>query len=91
MPFDLKYGHITVEHGSIPEDEPVILFRARDALLPLMLYGYAIACEQAGSPPFHVAAIDAASRRIGDWQRANPEQVQTPMSQGYQQRKETEE
>lgn len=90
MPFDLKYGHITAEHGSIPEDEPVILFRARDALLPIMLYWYAVACEQAGSSQFHVAAIDAAYRRVLDWQQANPEQVHTPMSQGYQQRKETE-
>lgn len=86
LPYDLKYGHVTLEHGTVPEDEPVVVFRASDQLLPEMLHGYASACEEAGSSDFHVAATDAARQRVLDWQASHPDHVRTPMSAGYARR-----
>lgn len=37
MAIDLKYGRVTLENADIGEDEPVVVFRARDALLPKVL------------------------------------------------------
>ncbi|HEY5484425.1 MAG TPA: hypothetical protein VIK31_11555 [Propionibacteriaceae bacterium] len=34
---DSTYGKVTTEHGTIGADEPVIVFRAKDKLLPALL------------------------------------------------------
>lgn len=40
MAQDLKYGTVTTERGSIPDDEPVFLLRGRDALAAFALDAY---------------------------------------------------
>jgi hypothetical protein len=37
MAVDKKYGRVTLENGSIGEDEPVVVFRAQDVVLPRLL------------------------------------------------------
>lgn len=34
MAVDRKYGRVTLERGTIGEDEPVVVFRAQDKMLP---------------------------------------------------------
>jgi len=72
MAIDQKYGRVTVEHGSIGADEPVVVFRAQDRLLPKLLLVYRILCEEAESPSRHLADIDAAASAVKDWQAVNP-------------------
>lgn len=62
-----KYGKITVEHGSIPEDEPVFLLRAQDVAAIGAIQEYLDLCVQAGSPPQHIEGIDAAIARFANW------------------------
>lgn len=71
MGFDGKYGKVTTEHGSIPDDEPVIVFRARDQLLPQVLAYYQAACMEAGSPDRHLNLIRDAGRTVKAWQQKN--------------------
>lgn len=78
---DGKYGLITTEHGYIPEDEPVIVFRARDQHLPELLTAYWEMCQRGGSPQRHLALIDAATETVLDWQDANPDLVRVPDSE----------
>jgi hypothetical protein len=49
MGYDRKYGQVTTEHDDIPDDEPVIVFRARDRFVPAMLGYYLAACERGGA------------------------------------------
>jgi hypothetical protein len=79
--YDRKYGNVTLEHGSVGDDEPVIVFRAQDQLLPKVLKIYRILCEVAGSPDNHLAAIDDTATYINAWQLNN--YTQTPRSNGY--------
>lgn len=78
MGIDSKYGKITTERGSIPESEPVLLFRSKDALLPQVITAYRALCVTAGSPPEHLERIDATLDTVLTWQAANP--TQTPGS-----------
>lgn len=71
MAQDLKYGKVTLEHGDIGEDEPVIVFRAKDALLPKVLAYYHLFCLKAGSPKRHLDIIYDAREKILDWQDRN--------------------
>lgn len=75
MPIDSKYGRVTVENGSIGDDEPVVVFRAQDALLPKLLKVYRYFCELAGSPERHLTKIDDAAFTVKDWQAHNRTQV----------------
>jgi hypothetical protein len=81
MGFDRKYGVVTTEHGEIPDDEPVVVFRARDALLPALLAKYQQMCLEAGSPPRHYELISESLASVESWQRANPDRVRTPDSE----------
>jgi hypothetical protein len=71
MGYDGKYGRVTTEHGSIPDDEPVIVFRARDVVAPAVLAFYADRCQQAGSPPRHIELINRTLLDFERWQRAH--------------------
>ncbi|MCU1656137.1 MAG: hypothetical protein JWO57_793 [Pseudonocardiales bacterium] len=75
MPKDLKYGRVTLEHSTIGEDEPVVVFRAQDDLLPAVLEHYRLLCEQNGSPRRHLGGIDAAREQVEAWQRDHYTQV----------------
>jgi hypothetical protein len=77
MAVDRKYGHVTTEHGTIGEDEPVVVFRAQDKLLPKLLNIYRFLCELAGSPEHHLVAIDDAATYVKAWQLVNGSKVPT--------------
>lgn len=78
MAFDSKYGRVTTQYGTIGENEPVVVFRAQDKLLPKLLKVYRIFCELAGSPDHHLEAIDKAAMTVKAWQKDN--HTKTPSS-----------
>lgn len=77
MGYDGKYGRVTVERGTIGEDEPVIVFRAQDALACPLISAYYKLCEGRARIE-HLAAIEQAYSRFADWQEAHPDQVKVP-------------
>ncbi len=77
MAIDAKYGRVTLEHGSIGEDEPVVVFRATDELLPKVLMYYHLFCMKAGSPKRHLDLIWDSLLRVTKWQETNPPRVPT--------------
>jgi hypothetical protein len=81
MGTDRKYGRVTTEHGDIPEDEPVMVFRGRDAEVPAMLEFYLGLCARHGSPQRHLDLVTQARDQILAWQQANPDRVRQPDSE----------
>ena len=81
MGVDGKYGKVTVEHGDIGEDEPVIVFRARDMAVPPLLDWYFGYCEELGSPERHLDLVNATYWTMKKWQEANPDKVRVPTSE----------
>lgn len=81
MGYDGKYGQVTTEHGDIPADEPVFVFRARDVTTPDLLAYYLMRCVKKGSPKRHLDGIVGAIERFRRWQQANPGNVRTPDSE----------
>lgn len=81
MGIDGKYGRVTTEFGNIGEDEPVLVFRAQDKLLPKVLMYYHLFCLKAGSPRRHLNAILDAIDNVHNWQAHY--NVKTPSSDGY--------
>ena len=71
MAIDAKYGRVTLERGTIGEDEPVVVFRAQDALLPKVLDIYRFLCEVAGSPARHLQLIRDTAQTVKGWQAQN--------------------
>lgn len=86
MGHDVKYGRVVTEHGSIPEDEPVIVFRARDALSCPLLSAYHRLCQENGVPAFHQALVEQNYTAFADWQEAHPDLVRTPDSAAHRER-----
>lgn len=78
MGVDTKYGRVTTERGTIGEDEPVVVFRAHDALLPNLLADYHLMCADAGSPSHHLELILDTREQVVAWQKEN--HTQTPRS-----------
>ena len=72
---DGKYGEVTTEFGQFEKDEPVVVFRGRDKLLPDLLKVYKILCEVAGSPEHHLNLIHQSAQRVRNWQRSNYSKV----------------
>ncbi len=81
MGFDVKYGNVTTEFGNIPDDEPVIVFRARDVTTPDLLAYYLMRCVKKGSPQRHLEILLTAINRFREWQAANPDKVRVPDSE----------
>jgi hypothetical protein len=75
---DPKYGHVTTQHGTIGADEPVVVFRAQDALLPTLLADYRGLCTVAGSNQGHLDGIERLIGEVEAWQAQNP--TKTPDS-----------
>jgi hypothetical protein len=75
MARDLKYGRVTLEHGTIGDDEPVVVFRAQDKLLPAVLSYYQAIALREGSPEKHLKGIEAARADVEEWQGWNRTQV----------------
>lgn len=86
MGIDRKYGKVTTEFGSIGEDEPVVVFRAQDALLPKLLPYYALQCMKAGSPLRHIAICYNTMKTIVTWQIKNSDKVKIPTSESSKER-----
>lgn len=87
MAIDHKYGRVTLEHGDIGEHEPVVVFRARDSLLPKVLMYYHLFCWKAGSPARHLRLILDSIDAIQRWQEQH--EVKTPDSETSKQWMET--
>jgi hypothetical protein len=82
MAIDGKYGRVVTARGDIGKDEPVVVFRAQDKLLPHLLRVYRQLCLDAGSPELHLRAIDDTLANVEGWQSTNYTQV--PQSKGYE-------
>ena len=80
---DGKYqtsGVITKLDGTpVPDDEPLILFRAQDRLLPELLDLYVQLRQQAGSSAEGIAALQKHVDKIKRWQRQNPDRTRIPL------------
>jgi hypothetical protein len=83
MGYDTKYGKVTTEFGEIPDDEPVIVFRARDKNVVDLLDEYLELCEERRSPPHHLNLIRQTQDTIRNWQNEHPDRVQVPNSNRY--------
>jgi hypothetical protein len=81
MGYDGKYGRVTTEHGDIPEDEPVIVFRGHDPFVPAMLGYYLALCETGGAPQRHQDLVTGRIAEIVQWQREHPGEVKVPTSE----------
>lgn len=81
MGYDRKYGKVTTEHGDIPDDEPVIVFRARDIITTDLLAYYLAQCARKGSPIRHLQLIIGSIKLFGQWQLDNPHKVKVPDSE----------
>lgn len=86
MPTDLKYGEAILEHGDIPDDEPIFIFRARDVNLPDTLIAYHTKCENTGVSQFHKDLILENYHTIKKWQEEHPDRVKIPSSENYRKR-----
>lgn len=86
MAYDRKYGKVTTEFGNIGKDEPVVVFRAQDALLPKVLSYYILFCLKAGSPKRHIDIIFNTMINIKNWQGLNLEKVKNPTSESSKER-----
>lgn len=81
MGYDGKYGRVTTEHGNIPDDEPVILFRARDIRTRGVLAHYLKLCDKGNSPVRHLRLVAETLARFIAWQEQNPDKVRVPDSE----------
>jgi hypothetical protein len=79
---DGKYktsGDITKLDGtSLPEDEPLILFRGQDKLLPRLLEHYNQLCRDAGSPKAQLDLLQQRIDEIKKWQADNAQKLKVP-------------
>jgi hypothetical protein len=82
MAIDNKYGQVTLERGTIGEDEPVVVFRAQDKLLMEVLAKYYVFCEEAGSPRNHLDLILDTMNKVAEWRGSHPTKV--PSSDGFE-------
>lgn len=80
MAVDRKYGRITLQHGNVGDDEPVVVFRAQDKLLPKLLAYYHLFCLKEGSPRRHLDIILNTKETVEEWQNSNFSKVRTPNS-----------
>lgn len=83
---DGKYGLVTTQHGDIPDDEPVIVFRARDRHSRAVITHYLKLCDQGGIPVRHLRLVSEALAAFIRWQERNPDKVRTPSSESSRER-----
>lgn len=65
------YQHIQDPEGRIGEDEPVMLFRSRDALAPEVLRYYAKLIRQKMDDPRLATEVEKHAARMEAWQEVN--------------------
>lgn len=72
-------GDITKNDGTpIPDNEPLMLFRGQDRLLPDLIDQYAEMCASAGGLEENIQALKEKAESVREWQRNNPDSVKTP-------------
>ena len=71
MAHNHKYGRITTEKGTIAEDEPVFIIRARDPLAQAMINSYLNKRTSAGAPAEIKDDLVVALKEVAAWQEAN--------------------
>lgn len=71
MGYDIKYGQVTTEHGTIGADEPVFVLRAQDGLSLGLLADYHRLCTVHGSPQHHLDGIETVINTFAAWQTTN--------------------
>lgn len=84
MAIDNKYGRVTLQHGDIGADEPVVVFRAKDVLLPKVLMYYHLFCMKVGSPKRHLDLIFDTLAKVEQWQEEHvPKVPDSEKSRGW--------
>jgi hypothetical protein len=86
LKIDGKYGMLPGGSGRIkklsgqdvPDDEPLIVFRAQDGMSLPMLEAYARLCREAGCLPAFMAPLYRRMADFAEWQAANPGSVKVP-------------
>jgi len=78
MAFDGKYGRITTEYGDIPDDEPVLIFRAQDVTTPRVAEYAARVAGEVGATQGHKRGLRDAAAYIRHWQRVHRDRVKVP-------------
>ena len=78
MGHDGRYGRVTTERKGIPDDEPVFVIRAQDALACPLISAYFELCAGHGASAAHQRAVEEAYTRFADWQEAHAGQVRLP-------------
>jgi len=63
---------------AIPEDEPLILFRARDRNAIKMLYHYRQICLADGCNEFHLVGIDNRIEAFEKFRDEHPDRMKQP-------------
>lgn len=72
--WDRSFKHLKTDE-TIPPDEPVFLFRAKDALMLPVLLHYIHLCTEQGTTPEHVAGIYEQLARVARWQQENSAKI----------------
>lgn len=75
MARESKYS---LEVPQIPEDEPIILFRAQDITVPTLLEVAAVVAEASGSPKVYAEHMRAIRTNVIAWQTRNRDKVKAP-------------
>lgn len=68
----------TTNGVAIPEDEPVILFRARDHNALLVLRSYMDICKSDGCTPYHLEGIQRVIDLFEKFKEQHPERMKQP-------------
>jgi hypothetical protein len=74
MGFDGKYGRVEFPDSdwvTIEDDEPVMVFRARDNLMPDIMKYYWQRSLANGAPAHHLRLIEEQLKRVKDWQQTH--------------------
>jgi hypothetical protein len=82
MATDPTYGHITVEHGEIP-DVPAVLLLATDPAAPAALDEYRKELARRGASKDAIAHATDQAAYVKGWQRFHPELVRLHDGERY--------
>jgi hypothetical protein len=70
---------IKISNGEkIPDDEPVMLFRARDYLVLDLLWDYARASRLDGCTDYHLAGVRERIKAFERFKKEHPERMKQP-------------
>jgi hypothetical protein len=68
----------TLTDEPVPDDEPLILFRARDRLALPMMRIYKVLSEMDGCTDYHIAGVNAVINAFLDFRIKHPERMKQP-------------